>query len=226
MTIGHRGQDEQAGLVAPPPEDQPQLGAQEPGRRPRPRVAAAGRRSPRPPQPLTSKPSPVSATNRSSRLGRRRPRSPHARRRRAPAPRRPSPARPRRACRCTSPPAVSHLLGHARARPARRAAASGWSVATRDPGRGLRRAAPRSVPWATSRPTCITPTWVQICSTSASRWLETQHRGAVGGQRPDQRAHLAGALRVEAVGRLVEDQQLARRSRAAAMASRCRMPRE
>ena len=37
-----------------------------------------------------------------------------------------------------------------------------------------------------------------------------QHGGAVGGQVADQVPDLAGALRVEAVGRLVEDQQVTR----------------
>ena len=35
-----------------------------------------------------------------------------------------------------------------------------------------------------------------------------EHGGAVGGDLPDQRAHLAGPLRVEPVGRLVQDDQL------------------
>ena len=148
--------------------------------RPRPRVAA-GRRpvTPPTPQPLTSKPSPVSETNRSSRLGRRAPRSPctatpgvHERgddllRRRR-----------RRACRCAvaGPPCAPAPGPSSRSTTA--AASAGWSVS--DPARGgaARRAARRAVPWATSRPTCMTPTWVQICSTSDSRWLETQHRGA------------------------------------------------
>ena len=46
------------------------------------------------------------------------------------------------------------------------------------------------------------------------------------GDLPDQGADLTGALRVEAVGRLVQDHQLARLSRPAAMASRCFMPSE
>jgi hypothetical protein len=37
-----------------------------------------------------------------------------------------------------------------------------------------------------------------------------QHRGAVRGEVPDQVAYLAGALRVEPVGGLVQDQQVAR----------------
>src|SRR5580658_5447466 len=37
-----------------------------------------------------------------------------------------------------------------------------------------------------------------------------EHGGAVGGDLPDQRAYLPGPLRVEAVGRLVEDDELAR----------------
>jgi hypothetical protein len=53
-----------------------------------------------------------------------------------------------------------------------------------------------------------------------------EHGGAVGGDLPDQRPDLAGALRVEPVGRLVEDDQLAGTSRPAAMASRCFMPSE
>ena len=60
--------------------------------------------------------------------------------------------------------------GRARASPGpRRAAQSVSTVASVSPS-------DRSSalePWATSRPTCITPRWVHICSTSASRWLET-----------------------------------------------------
>src|SRR6516165_7007954 len=37
-----------------------------------------------------------------------------------------------------------------------------------------------------------------------------EHGGAVGGDLPDQRTHFPGALRVEPVGRLVQDDQLAR----------------
>src|SRR5690606_38811314 len=37
-----------------------------------------------------------------------------------------------------------------------------------------------------------------------------EHGGAAGGDLPHQRPHLAGALRVEPVGRLVEDEQFAR----------------
>ncbi len=62
--------------------------------------------------------------------------------------------------------------------------------------------------------------WVHICSTSESRWLETSTVVPAVGQRPDQAAHLAGALRVETVGRLVEHEQVARRSSALAIASR------
>ena len=63
-------------------------------------------------------------------------------------------------------------------------------------------------PWATSFPTCITPRWVHICSTSASRWLETSTVVPSSRERPDQLPHLARALGVEPVGRLVEHQQV------------------
>ena len=69
-----RGQHGQQREVARAAEDQPQLGAQQPqpgpdvaARRAAPRAAAWGGR---PAQPSTSKPSPVSSTNRSSRLAR------------------------------------------------------------------------------------------------------------------------------------------------------------
>ena len=80
------------------------------------------------------------------------------------------------------------------------------------PGRSARwrRAARPIGPWATSLPSYITPTWLHIWSTSASRWLDTSTVDPVGGQVADQVPHLAGALRVEAVGRLVEHQQVAR----------------
>ena len=56
----------------------------------------------------------------------------------------------------------------------------------------------------------MTPTCVQICSTSDSRWVESSTVTPSTGQVGDQRSHLAGALRVQAVGRFVEDQQLPR----------------
>ncbi len=71
----------------------------------------------------------------------------------------------------------------------------------------------------------MTPTWVHICSTSASRWLETSTVVPSAASDPIRAAHLAGALRVEPVGRLVEDQQVPRRQQGARRcASRCRMP--
>ena len=82
------------------------------------------------------------------------------------------------------------------------------------------------VPWATSLPVRMMAACVHICSTSASRWEETKTVVPSAAISLDQRAHLAGALRVEPVGRLVEDEQLAGPSRAAAMASRWRMPSE
>ena len=76
-----------------------------------------------------------------------------------------------------------------------------------------------------SRPLCMTTTWVQVCSTSASRWRRDQHRAPVGRVR---RA-APGASR-----RSVADpaRRSARRAPAAragpsiawAMASRCFMP--
>ena len=70
------------------------------------------------------------------------------------------------------------------------------------------RAARRWSPGRPVGPTCITPRWVHICSTSASRWLDTSTVVPSPASDADQLAHLAGALRVEAVGRLVEHQQV------------------
>ena len=60
----------------------------------------------------------------------------------------------------------------------------------------------------TSSPRLMISTWSTVCATSASTWLEIEHRPPVGGERAQEVAQPAHALRVEPVGRLVEDQQL------------------
>ena len=95
------------------------------------------------------------------------------------------------------------------ARPGRRAAAraaAGPGCARRSAGR--RRAASASSSCSTSRPRSSTPTRVHSCSTSASRWLDRKTVVPPRVQLEQQLADLADALRVQAVGRLVEDQQL------------------
>ena len=85
-----------------------------------------------------------------------------------------------------------------------------------------------TAPWATSRPWCMTTTSVQVCSTSASRWLETITVRPVAGVAAQHLAHLADLRRVEPVGRLVEHQQLGQAehglgdARAAAACRGCR----
>ena len=116
-------------------------------------------------------------------------------------------------------------VGQSRACAASAAASSGRSVSTRAVCAVLRGAARRG-PWATSLPSYITPTWLHICSTSLSRWLETSTVVPPSASDSTRVPHLAGALRVEPVGRLVEHQQVARASSALAMASRWRMPSE
>ena len=63
-------------------------------------------------------------------------------------------------------------------------------------------------PAATIRPLLTTTTWVQVCSTSASRWLETSTARPSVAYRLQHPAHLGDLRRVEAVGRLVQHQQL------------------
>ena len=105
------------------------------------------------------------------------------------------------------------------------AAAATSAVRTAIRGAAVRRSSASS-PWKTSLPTRITPTCVDTCSTSASRCEDTKTVIPSAGDLPDERADLAGALRVEAVGRLVQDDQVAGREQAAAIASRCFMPSE
>ncbi len=61
---------------------------------------------------------------------------------------------------------------------------------------------------STSRPRSSTPTRVAICSTSASRWLDRKTVVPAAVQLQQQLADLRDALRVQAVRRLVQDQQL------------------
>ena len=71
-----------------------------------------------------------------------------------------------------------------------------------------RRRCRRTDPAATSAPLCMTTTWVHVCSTSASRWLETITVRPVSRVALQDLAHLGDLRRVEAVGGLVEDEQL------------------
>ena len=80
----------------------------------------------------------------------------------------------------------------------------------------------------------ICPRWMiatrsQICSTSLSRWLDRKIRLALLGRQPaDELADLVHAARVEAVGWLVEDQQVRvaeqRRRQRSAASSRSSSP--
>ena len=60
----------------------------------------------------------------------------------------------------------------------------------------------------TSRPRLMISTWSTVCATSASTWLEIEHRALAGSERAQEVAQPAHPFRVEAVRRLVEDQQL------------------
>ena len=97
--------------------------------------------------------------------------------------------------------------GHRRRRPARAARPGGrrrWSATVVPP----RLSSSSLEPIATIRPRPImTRSSATIC-TSCSRWLEQQHGAAAVGEAAQQPAHPVDALRVEAVGRLVEDQHL------------------
>ncbi len=77
------------------------------------------------------------------------------------------------------------------------------------------------LPWA------ITAAWVQTCSISSSRCEDRKTVVPSERQLPHQGADLAHALGVEAVGRLVQHEQVAWGcSSAAARPSRCFMPSE
>ena len=54
----------------------------------------------------------------------------------------------------------------------------------------------------------MTTTWSQVCSTSASWWLETTHRASGGRVPAEHLAHLADLRRIQAVRRLVEHEQV------------------
>ena len=169
---------------------------------------AAPRSLPKPrSQPLTSKPSPVRATNRSSRLGVSRPRTPA---RRTPA--WTSAATIFSGSQVTGyavhlTGAPGHLLDAELVEHARGGLGLARSARARVAGPAPRTSA--TVPCATRRPSRMTPEVGADLLDLGEQVAGDEHRGAVGGQRPDQRAHLAGALRVEAVGRLVEDEQVA-----------------
>ena len=63
-------------------------------------------------------------------------------------------------------------------------------------------------PCASSRPLLMMSTSSTVCSTSASTWLETSDRAALGGLLAQEGAQPQHALGVEAVGGLVEDEHL------------------
>ena len=131
-------------------------------------------------------------------------------RRRGRAPRRSSRARSVAGWPRTSPPTASTSVRPSSTEdPTRRPTVAASSR------RDRRRPGPAQLgdrcPGRRAGPSCMTPRWVQICSTSESRWLETSTVVPSCGERGDQVPDLAGALRVEAVGRLVEDEQVARR---------------
>ena len=202
----HGGQHGQAGLVAPPAEDQPQLGAQEPGRGPAGPRAGGTRAAP---QPLTSKPSPVSDDEHVLQAGRYDREAAHRHAVVHQRGARPSPARRRRAAPVD--------LG-------RRSVDVGQAQLAQHPGRvgrlvGLAPgpAAPRparssaSGAWATSLPAVH---HADVACTSApprpaGGWTAAPSRPSAASVA-DQVPHLAGALRVQAVGRLVQHQQVAR----------------
>jgi hypothetical protein len=82
------------------------------------------------------------------------------------------------------------------------------------------------VPWKTSLPVRITPTWVQICSTSASRCEETSTvTPPVAISRISARTSLVpcGSRPLVGSSRMISSRGW---SRPAAMASRCFMPSE
>ena len=160
-------------------------------------------------QPSTSNPSPVSPTNSSSRLGPRRVQPGHRRRRRRPARGRSVRAPDRRARGLTSPSAAGTSASPSLAEDA---VGLGWrpSVRDPDPGRAAGSAAPPAVPWKTSRPVRITPDLGADLLDLGEQVRGDQDGDAVGGDLPDQATDLAGALRVEAVGGLVQDDQLPR----------------
>ncbi len=66
----------------------------------------------------------------------------------------------------------------------------------------------RTVPAVTSWPLSMTTTWLQTCSISDRRWLDSSTVDALLREPPEQLAHRAHLLGVEAVGRLVEQEQL------------------
>ena len=91
---------------------------------------------------------------------------------------------------------------------ARRSAGPGPARGPRSPGRRRRRAPASRVPWARSSPSAITTTSSTDCATSARTWLETSTaRPPAACSRSSPRSQ-RDAGRVEAVGRLVEDQHL------------------
>ena len=204
----HGGEHGQAGPVAPPPEDQPQLRPEEPGAGP----AAAGpapRAAGRPCQPLTSKPSPVSDTNISSRSGATTREAAHRRRRRAPARPRPSPARRRPSSPVTSCPRTVDL-GQAQL-PQHPRGVLGPVGLDPDPRRGLgpqpgqRRLGHQPAQVHHARRGCRSAPPRRAGGWRASRSCPSAASAVISA------AHLAGALRVQPVGRLVQDQQLPRR---------------
>ena len=65
-----------------------------------------------------------------------------------------------------------------------------------------------TVPWVISLPAAMMITSSASCSISDSRWLETNTVRPWAAKRPQELTHPADALRVQTVGRLVEDEHL------------------
>ena len=115
---------------------------------------------------------------------------------------------------------VNPQMGLVRATPPGSGRSAGTSAASDASGDSMRTtpvgassASTRS--WATRRPLAIIAARVQISSTSDRRWLERKTVVPSTDQVDEQRPQLVDALRVEAVGRFVEDEQagLAERAR-------------
>ena len=161
-------------------------------------------------QPPTSKPSPVRPTNRSSRLGEV-----------TAKPRTPIPAWTSSAQTCSgdASPSTAGSLGRGRLRVGQ--AQPGQHLGRRLRVGGLHRDPDGSgPPQLGQRSLEDQPPGPHHADVRADllhlgeQVRGDEHGGAVGGDLPDQRAHLAGPLRVEPVRRLVQDDQLARAQQA------------
>ena len=79
---------------------------------------------------------------------------------------------------------------------------------------------------STSRPRLMIRTSSTVLVSSASRWLDTSTVPPPVGVGADEAAQPAHAVGVQAVGRLVEDQDVGVAQQRGGEASRCRMPSE